>query len=54
MFLPELKDNGALTGDQKKFDKEVSKARIISEHAFDLIKGKWRVLLKHPKRGVAQ
>ena len=45
-LLPVLKDNGALTEDQKKFNKELSKARIISEHAFGLIKGRWRVLLK--------
>ena len=59
-LLPVLKDNGALTEDQKKFNKELSKARIISEHAFGLIKGRWRVLLKrldedhkhHEKRGI--
>lgn len=45
-LLPVIKDNGALTRDQKKFNKELSKARIVSEHAFGLMKGRWRVLLK--------
>ena len=41
-----IKDNGALNRDQKKFNKELSKARIVSEHAFGLLKGRWRALLK--------
>lgn len=32
--------------DQRKFKREVSKARIVSEHAFGMTKGRWRVLLK--------
>ena len=36
-------ENGVVTEDQKKFNKEVSKVRIISEHAFGLIKEAWRV-----------
>ena len=46
-LLPVIKDNGALNRDQKKFNKELSKARIVSEHAFGLLKGRWRALLKH-------
>ena len=45
-LLPVIKDNGALTRDQKKFNYELSKARIVSEHAFGLLKGRWRALLK--------
>ena len=41
-----IKDNGALNRDQKKFNKKLSKARIVSEHAFGLLKGTWRALLK--------
>ena len=44
-LLPVIKD-GALNGEQKKFNKELSKARIVSEHAFGLLKGRWRALLK--------
>ena len=40
------KDNGGLTRDQRKFNREVSKAGIVSEHAFGMTKGRWRVLLK--------
>ena len=46
-LLPVIKDNGGLTEDQKKFNKELSKSRIIAEHVLGLtIKGRWRVLLK--------
>ena len=41
-----FKDNGGLTRDQRNFNREVSKARIVSEHAFGMTKGRWRVLLK--------
>ena len=44
--LPVIKDNGALNRDQKKFNKELSNARIVSEHVFGLLKGRWRALLK--------
>ena len=46
-LLPVIKDNGALNRDQKKFNKELSKARIVSEHTFGLLKGRWGALLKH-------
>ena len=45
-LLPVIKNNGALTREKKKFNKELSKARIVVEHAFGLTKGRWRVLLK--------
>ena len=45
-LLPVIKDNCALNQDQKKFNKELSEARIASEHAFGLLKGRWRALLK--------
>ena len=44
--LPVIKDNGALNRDHKKFTKELAKARMVSEHAFGLLKGRWRALLK--------
>ena len=34
-----FKDNGGITRDQRKFNREVSKARIVSEHAFGMTKG---------------
>ena len=39
-LLPVIKDNGALNQDQTKFNKELAKARIVSEHAFGLLKGR--------------
>ena len=45
-LLPVIKENGALNRDQKKFNKELSKAQIVSEHAFGLLTGRWRALLK--------
>ena len=32
-LLPVIKDIGALNQDQKKFNKELAKARIVSDHA---------------------
>ena len=45
-LIQPFKDNGGLTHDQRNFNREVSKARIVSEHAFGMTKGRWRVLLK--------
>ena len=41
-----FKDDGGLTRAQRNFNREISKARIVSEHAFGMTKGRWRVLLK--------
>ena len=43
-----LRNNGGITRHQRKFNQEVSKARIVSENAFGMTKGRWRVLLKRP------
>ena len=48
-FIRPFKDDGGLTRDQGNFNREVSKARIVSEHALSehgMTKGRWRVLLK--------
>ena len=45
-LLRPAKDNGTLTQEQKKFNKQLSKARIVSEHATGKTKGRWRVLDK--------
>ena len=45
-LLPVIKDNGALNQDQKKFNKELATAQIVSEHAFGLLKGRRIALLK--------
>lgn len=45
-LLPVIKNNGSLTRPQNKFNKELSKARIVTEHAFGHLKGRWRVLLE--------
>ena len=45
-LLCPFKDNGALSRVQKKFNEELSRARIVSEHAYALTKGRWRVLQK--------
>ena len=43
-LLRPVKDNGTLTHEQKKFNKQLSKARIVSEHAIGKTKGRWRFL----------
>ena len=45
-LIQPFKDTGGLAHDQRKFNREESKARIVTEHAFGMMKGKWRVLLK--------
>ncbi|XP_068757488.1 uncharacterized protein [Montipora capricornis] len=39
-----VKDNRTLTREQKKCNKQLSKARIVSQHAIGKTKGRWRVL----------
>lgn len=45
-LIQPFKDTGGLLRDQRKFNREVSKMRIVSERTFGMTKGRWRVLLK--------
>ena len=44
-LIQPFKDTGGVTHYQRNFNQEVSRVRIVSEHAFGLTKGRWRVLL---------
>ena len=39
-------DNGSLTREQKTYNYRLSKARVVVEHAYGRLKGRWRCLLK--------
>ena len=39
-------DNGRLSCEQKVFNYRVSRARVVVEHSFGRLKGRWRCLLK--------
>ena len=43
-LLATLKDNGNLTPVQRNFSRRLSKARVVIERAFGLLKGRWRRL----------
>ena len=38
--------NGVLTPEQRRFNRELSRGRVVIEQAFGLMKGRWRVLMK--------
>ena len=39
-------NNGHLTTEQKQFNYRLSKARVVVEHCYGRLKGRWRCLLK--------
>ena len=41
-----FQDNGRLTSQQKLFNYRLSRARVVVEHAYGRLKGRWRCLLK--------
>lgn len=43
-LVPPFKDNGRVTPTQKRFNKLHSSHRIVVEHGFGLLKGRWRRL----------
>jgi len=45
-LLRPFKDNGALDQHQRHYNKELSKARVVVEHAFGHTKNRWRILQK--------
>ena len=45
-LMKAFQDNGSLTREQKNFNYRLSKARVVVEHAYGRLKGRWRCLLK--------
>uniref|UniRef100_A0A672R782 DDE Tnp4 domain-containing protein n=1 Tax=Sinocyclocheilus grahami TaxID=75366 RepID=A0A672R782_SINGR len=46
-LMKPFSDNGVLTQQQEVGNHKTSKARVVVEHAFGRLKGRWRCLLKH-------
>lgn len=49
-LLCPFKENGALSREQKKFNEELSRAQIVSDHAYGLNKGKMESPTKMVRR----
>ena len=45
-LMKAFSDNGSLSHDQKTFNYRLSRARVVVEHAYGRLKGRWRCLLK--------
>lgn len=45
-ILPCYKDTDASTAERARYNTKVSKARVVVEQAYDVLKKRWRVLLK--------
>ena len=45
-LLRPFQNNGALSREKRHFNKELSKCRIVAEHAFGQTKARWRILGK--------
>ncbi|KAK9728826.1 DDE superfamily endonuclease [Popillia japonica] len=43
-FMSPFRDNGRLTQQQKKHNYALSRARVVIENVFGLLKGRWRIL----------
>ena len=44
-LMKPFSDTGSLTEDQKRFNYELSRARVVVERAFGILKGRWRILM---------
>ena len=45
-LMKAFSDNGSLSCQQKAFNYRLSRARVVVEHAYGRLKGRWRTLLK--------
>lgn len=45
-LIKAFSDNGAFTQQQQNFNYHLSNARVIVEHAYGRLKGRWRCMLK--------
>ena len=46
LLMKAFPDNGRLSQQQKTFNYRLSRARVVVEHAYGRLKGRWRCLLK--------